>query len=326
MRIPVEFRYPADVDQTMADAINAAEDALDADPSTAAPAWEEVYRLAHASQHTEAIGYASLGIARTLGIDGKLDDATARIQEALDSFQQIGDERWLGETWAFAGRIFADAGDDEAAANAYRTALEHARRTDDRHLLGRCLIDNADIVLEDETYDKSIDRALEGVELLEQFDDPDAQARAWEVVARLYADLGEWRPAITAGERVLELFRNIGDLQHIGRFLTLLGYWSLEIGAYDVALKRSREAGPLVRKHGSKMLNLELLILQADLYARTGRVADGAARLDDAEALARELGTTLRDEVIATIRHRLADAKSAPAITTSAPAKGKKRK
>jgi len=305
MPIEVLHRYPVVDDQAMADAINRAEDAMETDELPCRPAWEEVLGMAQAANHTEAIGYAYFGLAKCLAIAGGYDEATVRIQEALDAFHRIGDERWIGETWAYAGRIFTDANDPEGAATAFKTALEHARLSGDEHLIGRCLIDNSDLVLEEETYEASIERTLEGIELLSKYDDPDALSRAWEVLARLYADLGEWKAAIQAGERALDYFRNAGDLQHIGRFLTLLGYWSLEAGLYDLAGKRAREAAPLVKRHSSKQMQVELLILQGDLYTRTGRVKDGIVRIDDAERLSREIGFD-RDEIIAKVRERQA--------------------
>ena len=215
MPIQIEHRYPVVDDQAMADAVNRAEDAMETADLPCRPAWEEVLAMAQAASNIEATGYAYFGLAKCLAIAGEYDEATVRIQEALDKFHQIGDERWIGETWAYAGRIFTDANDAEGAATAFRTALEHARLSGDEHLLGRCLIDNADLVLEEETYEASIERTMEGIELLLKYDDPDALSRAFEVLSRLFADLGEWKRAIEFGERALK----VGDRLEIVRIV-----------------------------------------------------------------------------------------------------------
>lgn len=85
---------------------------------------EAASHLAEALGHVEGQAYAAWHRSEILTALGRVDDAAAAAATALATASRIGHRGWTATAHLARGSAFAASGDDEAAVDAFRSALE----------------------------------------------------------------------------------------------------------------------------------------------------------------------------------------------------------
>ena len=103
-----------------------------ADPAAAERLLAVGLEAAHVTGNPQAIALASMGQGRLLAQTGRFDEARVRIQEAIDRFAEIGDERLTEAARSELGHTSRRAGDLDEAMAVYRITIHGWVRSGNR--------------------------------------------------------------------------------------------------------------------------------------------------------------------------------------------------
>ena len=148
------------------------------------------------------------------------------------------------------------------------------------------------------------------------------RARALHSAAFLALGCGDAERCMALGEESLALYRELDDLEGIGRTAHLLGQAAIELGRHDRALAYADESLRLARELGHVRGVIVSLRELGVLTAEGGDVGRANELLDESERLAREHGDDSALAAILVNRSRLAlearDHESAASLATGA--------
>jgi tetratricopeptide (TPR) repeat protein len=97
---------------------------------------EELLKLgsdaAHRSGNPHVIALTAMGQGNMLARNGRFDEARSRLQEAIDRFSELGDERLADACRSEVAHVLRRAGDLDAALELYRITIQRWVRTGNR--------------------------------------------------------------------------------------------------------------------------------------------------------------------------------------------------
>ncbi len=225
---------------------------------------------------------------------GRVDDAVASGQRALELSEELGDEGVRGEASLNLSRFYVVGKDDPVGLEYAVTAVEVAERLGDPRRLSKALANLADLYRRrgvDDRVGPLLERAIEAGDGLESGDQAHAQLQyqlgLWhrdhgdlEAARKVFADaldaLGDTRPIVR------------GDLE------LALGETQLALGLHAEARERL-ESIAVARRNDEGRSRLAFLVPLARARLAVGEVDAGLEATREALALARRLDAT--DEI-----------------------------
>src|SRR6266545_4569263 len=260
---------------------------------------EEALQQASATGDERLEAHALLTLYRVLGrmhpweADPRLDEA--RVQRAIQTFEEHGDERGLANAWSTAADLRVDDLRERDGVAAMRRALEHAERGSDTQFQALIRIRLA-LGLDNTSAHLSEVRTVQEDNLAwaEATGSQRIRAASLALAARLAAREGRFDEARSLIEEARALFGGLG----VEAAVTAVAFWTGEIEeladdldgaerAYREGLERAAQAGDRWRLSG---------------FAHSlGRVLDSRGAQDEAEQLFvvadDEAGQTKYDQV-----------------------------
>jgi len=248
--------------------------------------WERLLPLVH-DEHERA--HIALQIGELLRILGRSDEASERLQAALDFAQRSGERRLEGQAAEAMGRVLAGLGSDEEAYSWIDRALAIWRSLGARREEGRAMFSKA-LALSDALLSRTRDCAEEAMEIARACGDTATELLA---MARLGGALLPLREA-QRGEMLLDRAaagaRRFGD-RHVLAVVSLDLAVSLgDRGKHREAIALFREVLSFARETGDKRLAIRALRYIAVDHNRLGDAASARAGLEEAAAMARAAG------------------------------------
>ena len=144
----------------------------------------------------------------------------------------------------------------------------------------------------------------EATALAEAAGDEGKSALVWALAAQAYAAraAGDYHTEFTIEERVIELYRELGDSHLLGVSLSVSSFSAMSIGKYDAAHAMLDEALPLLREAGNPYRIAMALNFSGDLARCEGKYARAQAAYEESISLLREVDAP-RD--LASVLHNL---------------------
>jgi len=114
---------------------------------------------------------------------------------------------------------------------------------------------------------------------------------------------GDYQTTYTIGERLIEVYRELGDLVSLGISIMVLGQVAIALGKHDTARSLLEESMALARAAGDKYRIAVTLNYMGDLARSEHQVVDAQSKYEESLSILRELGAA--SDIPATI-HNLA--------------------
>ena len=141
---------------------------------------------------------------------GRYAEALAAYESARQTFAELGEPREVAGWWHQIGRVYEEAGNDEAAEEAYRESLalrvKHRYRADEAASLGQ--------------------------------------------LGNLYSKMGRLEEAVTFSRQAADIYVQIGDQAREGLARSNLAVWLIKLGRYDEARAEIRRAMECKQPYG----------------------------------------------------------------------------
>jgi CHAT domain-containing protein len=213
-----------------------------------------VLELASAAAAAKPQGLAHLGLGRGLRALLQAERARGHLQQALEVFRSLGDER--GVAAALVGLAvcqYEDFGDTTEGLRLLARALELSRSTGDRHL------------------ERGTLRSMAGI----------------------HDGRGERQVALDYYQQSLSLARRLGDPTEVAATLIDMGHVYSQWGDYARAADFQSDALTLARQAGNRRLEASTLVHIGRMQYLRGESRKAEATLARALALAREIGNRM---------------------------------
>jgi CHAT domain-containing protein/tetratricopeptide (TPR) repeat protein len=191
-----------------------------------------------------------------IGLDlwllGRMDDARASFEAALEIQREIGDR--YGEAVSLSNLCASDLprGRLKEAVACYGEALPRLREVKAAALLGAALTSSGralDVLGEPEP---ALRRYEEALALVRSVGDRAGEARALNNIAVLHREMGEFRKALASYGQALEIVTPLQDRRWQARVLLNLGAVYMELGEPREAVPRFEQALALWREAGDR--------------------------------------------------------------------------
>ena len=197
-------------------------------------------------------------------IQGDLDEALERYRRSLNAYQSADDLHGAALAYNNLGKVSADLDRMAESEQYFRRCLVLARRIEDRHLQGLCLINHAELDIARQRFEDAREKGEAALELFEALGARDATADAHRILGMMYRETG--RTAL--GEARL---RAAIDLA--GAATSILGeaYARRELAILCQASARNQEALRLLNDAYGLFKRLEA---RRDLVHVGGKVAE----------------------------------------------------
>ncbi|MCU1453453.1 MAG: hypothetical protein JWN46_1599 [Acidimicrobiales bacterium] len=245
-----------------------------------------------AAAESAAVGEAGLG-ARALVLQGEVlhkegdsDAALATLREALDVFEQLGDDGGRGEALRQMGMVDLLRGRLEDAERSSSAALDAFTAVTDARGQAWALQNLAWIAFLTGRANDADERLQRSVATFADLGDTRGMAWSLGLLAFVRMQQARLEEAEALGEQVLEEARSSGDRWASGTMLTLLSGVRLWTGRTEEAVRLAGEARDLFCELGDAFGETQAFALLGRSLAMLGRVPEGFAALDQALASA----------------------------------------
>jgi adenylate cyclase len=235
-----------------------------------------------------AVGQLLVELARSEGVEGRLDEALGHALDAQRTFEASGDLRGLARTMRVLGGLYSKAERVDDAVAALRRGLELAERTGMVEEVGGCLINLGRAEYNRGALTEAIACNRRAIEEFERIGHAAGRAIGYGNLAEMLVRAGELDEAVAMAERTIELSREIGHPVTIADATDTLALVHLERGELREAAERAEEAAKLYSELGAAPQAAESLRRAAEAWSRAGEPDRAAA----GELRARELTAT----------------------------------
>jgi class 3 adenylate cyclase/predicted ATPase len=153
-------------------------------------------------------------------------------------------------------------------------------------------------------FDEALRACEESIRLFDQIEDLLGSARAYNNLAIVYSDLGDWEKSSEAYHKSLEINQRIGNIQEQGFVANNLGNIHLYRGEWEQAIALIRESNGIWKKIGAPLPDAVTLsnLAQVQIYKREWDKAK--ITLDESQAIFDGLGS---EDFMAELERRWAE-------------------
>jgi tetratricopeptide (TPR) repeat protein/transcriptional regulator with XRE-family HTH domain len=227
--------------------------------------------------------------------EGRMIDATDRLERAHKLFRQVGDR--LGEAHALAGLGLLDVQSArfQQAVDHLRPALRLLQEIGEQFLEARVLGNLGSAERWRGNYTQSRIYLLRSLDLCRTLGDRDGEADAHTRIGRMEVVQEHYFEAVVRAQQALALCREVGDLLGEGDALLLLGEAYLHQGLHREAAASYRQVIDLARQVGDRVNEAEARCGIATIDLREGRHQAALDGIGQAMALSRESSNRLRE-------------------------------
>ncbi len=229
-------------------------------------------------------------IAQVQLLLGKPDAALTAYNDALKIRREIGAKKEAGDTLIELGDFYLERGQPDQALQEFKESLQIQRDAGDETYQGLCLNNIATAYSRKGENADALTYLQQALQLREKLNVPGDIAETLHNLGETYAALGQYDQAMTSLMRGLELYRKSGDNQGaaevsygMGLVFEYQGRLGPAIGALQDAVKSFRDLGDRSSTMAESLGSL------AGVLARSGRGAESAKLVDEAQSLARGL-------------------------------------
>jgi tetratricopeptide (TPR) repeat protein len=223
---------------------------------------------------------------------GDYDIAKSLYEEALEIYEQLGDQAGISFNTHQLGILAQRRGDYDTAERHYRRSLEISERLDDQWgmatsygQLGRLAQDRQDYSAAETSYRR-------GLEIFERLKDEKGMANSYHQLGMLAEDQGDYVAAESLSGQALDIFDRSGNQQGLAASYHQLGRLAQHRADYDTAESFYRRALAIDEHIGDQPA-------MSDTYHQLGMLAHNRGNHGDAERLYRralEISERLGDQ------------------------------
>jgi predicted ATPase/transcriptional regulator with XRE-family HTH domain len=192
------------------------------------------------------------GIGLLTSIQGDQETASSYLQEGLDLFLEVGDQK--GEAWVLnhIGMTLNYSGQQEQAVPVFEQSLKLFRSLNAKWHSAWVLINLGEVYLQKEETENALPFLLEAREIFNELKYKRGNAAAIDRLARLALLRGDSKQAKALFSESLQLFDKIGDREGTGWTLHHLGRMASEDGENQQAIRCLIESLKLFNKLGDR--------------------------------------------------------------------------
>jgi tetratricopeptide (TPR) repeat protein len=245
-------------------------------------------------------------IAQVQLLLGKPDAALSAYTDALKIRREIGARKEAGDTLIDMGDFYLERGQPDQALQVFKESLQIQRDAGDETYQGLCLNNIATAYSQKGENQDALTYLQQSLQIREKLNVPGDIAATLHNLGEAYAALGQYDDAMKSFMRGLDLYRKSADNQgaavmshSMGLVFEYQGRLGPAVGALQDAVNALRNLGDRSSTMAEALSNL------ADALARSGRGAESAKLLEEAQSLARGLKN---DALLANILNSQGDA------------------
>jgi tetratricopeptide (TPR) repeat protein len=193
---------------------------------------------------------ALLGLGRMDWAQGRLQQASSRLQKSLDLYREVGDPAGQAGAANNLGIVDLYQGRWERAAARFREALTLYRRAGRQVQQARVLGNLGVIDRRQGRYRQAIGRQQQALAVFREFGDRGGQITALNRLGAVAMETGRYAQAAEYLEQAVIISRDMGDRSSQAVALSRLGDVALREGRYEEAIGYQGQAGRLFREIG----------------------------------------------------------------------------
>ena len=222
---------------------------------------------------------------------GNSDGALASYQKGLKLLREIGMTKEVGDTLMDMGTLLLDRGQTDQALAAYQEALHTQRESGDENFEALCLSNIASVYGARGDTGSALTYYQQALQLREKLGVPGFIAESLMGMGTTYFQDGQYDEALKALVRGLDLARKADDTREAARISHQMGLLFVERGRYGAGISSMQDALNGLKTVGDQKTR-DVGEFQNDLamaLARSGRLNEAQAPLENAQAIARDL-------------------------------------
>ncbi|MBN1483975.1 MAG: tetratricopeptide repeat protein [Chloroflexia bacterium] len=260
------------------------------------------------------------GIFSNLGVvsleSGRYEDAENYLNQALSTFQALGDRRAVASTYNNLANMMMDRGNYERAIAHQQRALQLHQEMGDRYGEGVILHNMGLALLNQGDYAGTWDYYEQGLQLCREIGDRQGESYLLGGLGMVSSYLGQYE----AGRRYLleslDLCRDMGDRRSECMSLDLLSFAAHHAGDHELALAYSQQAREISQDPDYRMIHGYVLFNLGNALAGLGQLQPAAAAFQTSYEIRQDVGQShLAIESLAGLaRVQLARGNSAEAL------------
>ena len=221
---------------------------------------------------------------------GKGDQAIEMHWLAFAESRAIRNRALESESWSGLGHVFHETGRLDEALAAYENALDIAQAIDDLGNVGTCLENIAVVHTELGNIETALKMHERGLSIHRALGRRSAEARALSNLAVLLQSQGQYGDADRLYREALAATREIGDRRVEGIVLSNLGKIHHEADRMEEARACYEQAHAILEEVGDRRFSAISLATLASLHDATGHYVEAVEQFDRAISVLRQVG------------------------------------
>jgi len=241
-------------------------------------AWLLAHQLAERTSDRTRMGQIEKNLGWLYQRQGRLQQALAFLQQALEGHVERQDDYWIGETLTILGDLFASIGEYETAITHYEDVVELSSNVTRREAFVISQMAEARWKLQQESVADSLFK--QALDLVDANTEPGTYAVISSKYAMLQLELNQTTTALAAQQQAVAVLDQIGNLREAARARSRYGRMLIETGDTTQARQVLELALTGHRQVADELFELETLLALS--YTRD----DATAALQDADQAA----------------------------------------
>jgi CHAT domain-containing protein/Tfp pilus assembly protein PilF len=216
---------------------------------------------------------------------GDYDAAADLLQQALKSYEGLGDLRSEAVAWGSLGVVQWYRGDFDAVRAAYQKALQARRAIEDRILEGRTLNGLGSVSYATARYEDALTYYEQAAALRERTGDLAGLGTSLTYLGNTHLALGQVVDAKEQYQKALAILGRLHQPVKMLELLTSIGDLYVSMGRWGKARENFEQALGLCRQTESHELETQIHVKLAILLRQTGGIEEAREQLDLASTL-----------------------------------------
>ena len=235
---------------------------------------------------------ARLGLAGSLRIVDRYDEALEVVEAAEADVREEGDLRRLAQVWTLRGNLHFPRGEIEQCRRAHERALELAQQAGSTEDVARALGGLCDAHYQRGQLRTALDYGRRCLALSEPAGLVHLRLAYLSMVASCQSYAGEFDEALDAMQQIIVEAQRVGDLRSELLACAIGSSLATYRTEYALAIERSLRSRQLAQELGAGRFEAEALIQQGAARCFDGDLAAGRRLLEEAAARARVVAVT----------------------------------